>query len=117
LEAPTKSDRARITVGLLPYWWDSRGRGKTILVFASVHDDTEILQPRVAQVFRRVLWNAGFQPEGVRSVKDGKRVRGRVGFEKRLKTESGAVKSCLRIYGALMEFGWNARKTTSHKVV
>jgi hypothetical protein len=101
--APTKSGRARITVSLLPYWGDSRGRGKTLFVFASVYDTTETLPPGVARAFRRVLQKAGFEPNGARSVRDGKRLPGRVGFDKKVKTESGAVETCLRIYSTLME--------------
>lgn len=101
--APTRRGRVNFTVGLLPYWWDSKGSGKRILVFAHVVDTTDTLPPRVARAFRRVLREAGFEPDGARSVHDGKRLHGRVGFDRRLTNERGAVHTCLRIYDALLD--------------
>ncbi len=90
-------------VGVLPYWWDSRGPGKTLYVFASANDTTEMLPPRVARAFRHVLREAGLEPDGARSPRDGKCLRGRVGFQKKLKSEGIAVDACLRVYNRLME--------------
>ena len=72
-------------------------------MFAHVFDTTDTLPPRIARVFRRVLRKAGFELDGARSVRDGKRLRDRVGFDRRLTNESGAVQTCLRIYDALLD--------------
>ena len=100
--APPKSGLLTVNAGLVP-WWDFRENRKTIWVFMDVSDGASPLPSRIARVFRRVLRDAGFEPDRARSSRDGKPVRGRVGFHKKSSTESDAVKTCLRMHDALLE--------------
>ena len=100
--ASAKSGLLTVNTGIIP-WWDSRENGKALLVFASVSDGSNLLPSRIAQRFRRVLRDAGFEPDGARSTRDGTVLRGRVGFDQRFSTENGAVRACLRIHDALLE--------------
>jgi hypothetical protein len=69
---------------------------------ASVRAKDATLPPRIARVFRRVFREGGFTPDGARSSPEGKLVRGRVGFEKRLTSESRAVRACMSVNDALV---------------
>ncbi len=101
-EGPTESGILTINTGLVP-WWDTRRKGKALMVYATVSEGRSLLPPRVARTFRRRLLDAGFERDRVRSVRDGKLQRGRVGFERMFSTESRAVQACVDIHNALLE--------------
>ena len=53
--------------------------------------------PRLKRAFRRILSAAGFKPDGVRS-SDRSWLRGRVGFDRKVKNAAAAVSVCARTF-------------------
>lgn len=102
---PTAPGTLCVTVSVIPCVVDPPTR--LFLVSADVSEPGQgswrrPLPPRIARIFRRVLHDAGFVPDRVRSTKDGKIIRGRVGYERRLTSTRNAARPCQQVFDALM---------------
>jgi hypothetical protein len=102
---PAAAGTLCVTVSVIPYVPDRPTR--LFRVSADVSQPSRGLRrrplpPRVARVFRRVLRAAGFIPDAARSTKDGKLVRGRVGYDLTLTDTRNAARACQQIFDALM---------------